>query len=173
MPPNQTKRLPAVEVVLRQVGGRVPVFTGVSATDLRDSIALARHAKANGAAGILSQAPEALRNEARGLQDFFRRLADSASLTLTIQDLDWQGDGVSLELICRLFEAVPSFRCIKVETVPAGPKYSRILEATGGRLHVSGGWAADAGLSLEAGLRSAAGHPPSAGTLDEASAIGR
>jgi 4-hydroxy-tetrahydrodipicolinate synthase len=28
-----------------------------------------------------------------------------------------------------------------VETVPAGPKYSRILTATEGRLHVSGGWA--------------------------------
>lgn len=29
----------------------------------------------------------------------------------------------------------------KVETVPAGPKYSRILAATDGRIHVSGGWA--------------------------------
>jgi 4-hydroxy-tetrahydrodipicolinate synthase len=28
-----------------------------------------------------------------------------------------------------------------VETVPAGPKYSRILATTRGRLHVSGGWA--------------------------------
>lgn len=58
-----------------------------------------------------------------------------------IQDLDWQGGGMPLELIRQLFEELPSFRCIKVETVPAGPKYSRILAATGGRLHVSGGWA--------------------------------
>jgi dihydrodipicolinate synthase/N-acetylneuraminate lyase len=38
---------------------------------------------------------------------------------------------------------VPSFRCLKVEVVPAGPKYTAVREATGGRLHVSGGWAAD------------------------------
>src|SRR5437762_1570975 len=33
------------------------------------------------------------------------------------------------------------FRCIKVETVPAGSKYTAILGATGGRLNVSAGWA--------------------------------
>jgi 4-hydroxy-tetrahydrodipicolinate synthase len=36
---------------------------------------------------------------------------------------------------------VEAFRCLKVETVPAGAKYSRILKLTGGRLNVSGGWA--------------------------------
>jgi 4-hydroxy-tetrahydrodipicolinate synthase len=45
------------------------------------------------------------------------------------------------ELILELFESVDAFRCLKVETVPAGVKYSRILELTGGRLNVSGGWA--------------------------------
>ncbi|MDX1284259.1 MAG: dihydrodipicolinate synthase family protein, partial [Draconibacterium sp.] len=33
------------------------------------------------------------------------------------------------------------FRCLKIETVPAGVKYSRILELTNGKLNVSGGWA--------------------------------
>jgi 4-hydroxy-tetrahydrodipicolinate synthase len=58
-----------------------------------------------------------------------------------IQDLDWSGPGLALDEIVSLFETLPSFRCLKVETVPAGPKYSAVLEATGGRLHVSGGWA--------------------------------
>ncbi len=40
-----------------------------------------------------------------------------------------------------LFEELEPFRCIKVETVPAGTKYTAILEATAGRLNVSGGWA--------------------------------
>jgi dihydrodipicolinate synthase/N-acetylneuraminate lyase len=33
------------------------------------------------------------------------------------------------------------FRCLKVEVVPAGVKYSEVLAITEGRLHVSGGWA--------------------------------
>jgi len=41
----------------------------------------------------------------------------------------------------RLFEEIDVFRCLKVEVVPAGTKYTEVIEATAGRLHVSGGWA--------------------------------
>jgi 4-hydroxy-tetrahydrodipicolinate synthase len=52
-----------------------------------------------------------------------------------------------------MFETIPAFRCLKVEVRPAGPKYSAVIEATGGRLHVSGGWAADQMIeSLERGV---------------------
>ncbi|MGH6914855.1 MAG: dihydrodipicolinate synthase family protein, partial [Geminicoccales bacterium] len=52
------------------------------------------------------------------------------------------GGGLPIELILRLFERVPAFGAIKIESVRAGPKYTAVLEATSGRLHVSGGWAA-------------------------------
>ncbi len=120
-----------IEKTIEVVSGRVPVFAGVSTATLEESISLARHAEANGAAGILAQAPQTVAADPIGLQDFFHRLAGSTSLTLMIQDLDWQGGGMPLDLICQLFEEVPTFRCIKVETVPAGPKYSRILAVTG------------------------------------------
>ena len=58
-----------------------------------------------------------------------------------LQDWDASGYGLPDELILSLFEEVDAFRCLKVETVPAGIKYSRMLELTGGCLHVSGGWA--------------------------------
>ena len=60
---------------------------------------------------------------------------------LMIQDLEWNGPGLPVATIVRLFEELEPFRCIKVETVPAGSKYSAILAATGGRLNVSAGWA--------------------------------
>jgi dihydrodipicolinate synthase/N-acetylneuraminate lyase len=138
---SMEERRLGVEVVLNQIGGRVPVFAGASASRLEESLALARHAQAQGAAGILVQAPQSMARDAGRLQDFFHRLAGSTSLTLMIQDLDWQGGGMPVELIQLLFDELPTFRCIKVETVPAGPKYSRILAVTGGCLHVSGGWA--------------------------------
>jgi dihydrodipicolinate synthase/N-acetylneuraminate lyase len=138
---SSEERRTGLETVLTRVGGRVPVFAGVSAASLEESCSLARHADVRGAAGVLVQAPMAVAADPVGLRDFFHRLARSTGLTLMIQDLDWQGGGMPLELIGQLFEELPTFRCIKVETVPAGPKYSRILAATDGRLHVSGGWA--------------------------------
>jgi len=138
---SMEERRLGVEVVLSQIGGRVPVFVGASASRLEESLALARHAQAQGAAGILVHAPQSMARVAGRLREFFHRLAAGTGLAVMIQDLDWQGGGMPLDLIRQLFEELPTFRCIKVETVPAGPKYSRILAATDGRLHVSGGWA--------------------------------
>ena len=60
---------------------------------------------------------------------------------IMLQDWDPLGYGLPDKLIFELFEEVPAFRCLKIETVPAGVKYSRILELTNGQLNVSGGWA--------------------------------
>jgi 4-hydroxy-tetrahydrodipicolinate synthase len=135
------ERRAEVEVVLNRVGGRIPVFVGVSADTAEQCLVLAAHAQARAAAGILAQAPRSVAGDAGRLRAFFHRLAGGTDLPLMIQDLDWQGGGMPLGLIQELFEELPTFRCIKVETVPAGPKYSQILAATGSRLHVSGGWA--------------------------------
>ncbi|MBI2000979.1 MAG: dihydrodipicolinate synthase family protein [candidate division NC10 bacterium] len=135
------ERQDTVEVVLDHVRGRVPVIVGVSTGSAEESLTLARHAQARRATGILAQAPEAMGTDSGQLRAYFRTLARGVDLPLMIQDLDWRGGGMDLALICELFEELPTFRGIKVETVPAGPKYSRILAATGGRLHVSGGWA--------------------------------
>jgi len=68
-------------------------------------------------------------------------VAEKVPETIMLQDWDFSGYGLSDELILELFETVPAFRCLKIETVLAGVKYSRILELTNGKLHVSGGWA--------------------------------
>ena len=58
-----------------------------------------------------------------------------------LQDWDAEGYGLPDHLIMELFETVPSFRCLKVETKAAGAKYSKMLELSNGTLNVSGGWA--------------------------------
>lgn len=59
-----------------------------------------------------------------------------------LQDLDWQGPGLAPTLIARLAERVPALAAVKVETAPAGPKYTALRSVVGDRLHLSGGWAA-------------------------------
>ena len=46
-----------VELVCRQVNGRVPVLVGITDTCIDESIRLAEHAKANGAVGVVAAAP--------------------------------------------------------------------------------------------------------------------
>jgi len=127
--------------ILEQAAGTVPVIVGASADDAPRARELATFAIEHGAAGVLVQAPVASLRDERATVDFFRAVCEAPIGMLMIQDLEWNGPGLPVPTIVRLFEELEPFRCIKVETVPAGSKYSAILEATGGRLHVSAGWA--------------------------------
>lgn len=127
-----------VETVTDVSRGRVPVVVGASSPSLEDCVRHARHGAECGCTMTLVQAPQKSDEE---IERFYNELCGSVELDLMVQDLDWTGSGMSLDLIERLFESLPRFRFIKVETVNACPKYTRILERMGGQLHVSGGWA--------------------------------
>jgi 4-hydroxy-tetrahydrodipicolinate synthase len=126
-------------IIIARTARRIPVVMSVTAPEVATSRDLAVVARAIGADGICCQAPAGLAGDA--LEAAIARIADAGPGLFMLQDLDWSGGGLALATIVRLFERVPQFRSLKVETVPAGPKYTEVLAATGGRLHVSGGWA--------------------------------
>ena len=70
-----------------------------------------------------------------------RQLAAQKPGFLMLQDWSSTGTGVPVEVLARLFEDIPCFKCLKIEVASSGPKYTQVLAATDGRLHVSGGWA--------------------------------
>ena len=127
-----------VRAVLDESAGRVPVIGGASAATTAERLRNGERLLGFGCAGVLVSI--SYEND----QQYEREVREIAALNppfLIIQDWDAAGGGAPVALLARLFEEVPAFRGIKVEVVPAGPKYSAILAATGGRLHVSGGWA--------------------------------
>lgn len=142
------ERIAIVERVRAQVKGRASLIAGATADDPADTRALAGAAVRAGCEGVLAEVPEPARHDRAGLLAFVEGLAGLGMPMLMIQDLAWSGFGIPVQLISEAFETVAAFRCLKVEVVPAGPKYSAVLEATRGRLHVSGGWAA--GQMIEA-----------------------
>jgi 4-hydroxy-tetrahydrodipicolinate synthase len=133
------ERRSAAEAIVERNAGRLPIVLSVTADDPGMRRALARLGRELGVFALCCQAPTGLTGAA--LERELSEVADSGPGPLMIQDLDWSGGGLAIETIRHLFDAVPAFRFLKLETVPAGPKYTSVLEATGGRLHVSGGWA--------------------------------
>ena len=71
---------------------------------------------------------------------FMHELAEVDLPMLMIQDLHWNGYGMGLDTIRELWEEIDSFRCLKLETVPAGYKMTQIIEATDGVMPVGTGW---------------------------------
>jgi 4-hydroxy-tetrahydrodipicolinate synthase len=132
------ERLQMVDAVLEEVNGKVPVIAGAGEPDPVKAKALLRSYIERGCRHVLFQIPYST-------QDIFYRhfmtLAQLQPGVIMLQDWDASGYGLPDELILKLFEEVEAFRCLKIETIPAGIKYSRVLSLTDGRLNVSGGWA--------------------------------
>lgn len=135
---SEKERIDMVAAVLEEVNGKVPVIAGAGETDLLKSKRLISTYIKLGCKNVLFQIP--FQNETQ-FRNHFNELAETNPEMIMLQDWDATGYGLPDDLILDLFETVPAFRCLKVETVPAGVKYSRILDLTKGRLNVSGGWA--------------------------------
>ena len=135
---SEPERMEMVVAVLEATNGKVPVIAGAGETDLVKSKRLISKYIGLGCKNVLFQIP--FQNETQFRKHFYE-LAVTDPDMIMLQDWDATGYGLSDELIVELFETVEAFRCLKVETVPAGVKYSRIIELTNGQLNVSGGWA--------------------------------
>ena len=133
-----TERLKMVDTVLETVNDQVPVIAGAGETDLDKSKQILRSYLQQGCKNVLFQIPFKNETQFRGQ---FMELAALNPEMIMLQDWDASGYGLEDGLICDLFENVEAFKCLKIETVPAGIKYSRILELTEGKLNISGGWA--------------------------------
>lgn len=69
-----------------------------------------------------------------------KKIDDMKPAFLCIQDVSMTDDGLPDRLLLRLFEEFESVRCAKIEVKDPGPKYTRILKATEGRMNISGAW---------------------------------
>lgn len=127
------------EIFADEVAGRLPLIVAVSAPEIDTAAILTRQAVAIGAKAVCYQAPAGLSRDR--LSDHLSQIADLGPNLVMLQDLDFNGPGLPISDIAWLFERHPTFRAIKVETQPAGPKYSELLRLFSGALHVSGGWA--------------------------------
>jgi len=135
---SASERRRIVEAVLAENSGQATVIGGASAGTAEERKANAAVLIELGCEGVLASIP--FQDEVQYERDV-RELDALGPGFLMLQDWDFRGYGLPIPLIARLFEEVESFRCLKVEVVPAGVKYSEVLEATEERLHVSGGWA--------------------------------
>ncbi len=134
---NRDERRLIVGSVVDACAGRVAVIGGASAP-AKDRAAIAAELVELGCEGVLVSIPF------EG-EDSYRRDVDEIAACdtpyLMLQDWDAAGYGLPVDLIVELARDIPAFRCLKVESVPAGPKYSAVKAATDGRLAVAGGWA--------------------------------
>ncbi|SHI80734.1 N-acetylneuraminate lyase [Dethiosulfatibacter aminovorans DSM 17477] len=98
---NESERKQVVEIVLDEVGGRVPVIVHVGAISTKISIELARHAEAAGADAISSVPPFYWRFTPEHIFNYYKDISDAVSLPMIVYNVPLAGI-MGLDLIKRL-----------------------------------------------------------------------
>jgi 4-hydroxy-tetrahydrodipicolinate synthase len=130
-----------VRWIAEQTNGRVPFIVGASSDKVEVCQHFAALAKMVGADAYLVAVPPSLYSEPDRVSPFFQEVTQATDLPLVIQDLEFNGPGLDMEAIKRLRETLPTLMGFKIETVPAGPKYTAVREAFGRDFFIAGGWA--------------------------------
>lgn len=138
---TQTERGNILHSVIQATAGRVPIIAGASAPHPEEVKTLGFQAQQAGANAWLIAVPNALYTRPQELLPFFKAATQDITLPLIIQDLQFQGSGLDLEMMHTLHASLPTLAGWKIETVPAGPKYTAVRDAFGPDCHISGGWA--------------------------------
>ncbi len=138
---SKTEREQVVRLIVEACAGRVPLIVGGSSSQIEVCADYGRIALAHGAAALLVAVPAGLYGEPGRVVAFFESLAARVDVPIVVQDLQWNGPGLEVACIAELAARIPNFAGIKIETVPAGPKYSLVREGLGEDFYIAGGWA--------------------------------
>ncbi|MBI5653271.1 MAG: dihydrodipicolinate synthase family protein [Chloroflexi bacterium] len=138
---SDAERARIVEQIAMTNARRVPFIVGASANEIAMCQQHARLAERVGADAYLVAVPNDLYARPDQIVPFFQAIASANALPLIIQDLEWNGPGLPLDLIAQLRAEIPTLAGLKIETIPAGPKYSAVRALLGDDFFISGGWA--------------------------------
>ena len=118
-------------------GRQRPILIGgATAADAESRMAAARAARGCGCDAVLVAL-----QEADGVVERLEEVVSVAGpMPVVLQDWEVSGRGLNLATIDTVAERFPTVLGLKIEVVPAGPKFSAVRERWGTRFHLSGGW---------------------------------
>ena len=97
------ERMRQVEIVMEEVGDKVPVVVHVGAMSTREAIKLAKHAEQFGAAGVSSVPPFYFKYNADQIFNYYKDVAEATSLPMIVYNIPLAGM-MTVDQIIRLSE---------------------------------------------------------------------
>ena len=133
----QRRRL--IELIVEEVGGRVPVFIGVTAEGRHAAEAYAREAEALGADLLMATLPFRTPPNADNAFDYYRALSDASALPIIVQDAGHSSAVLTAEMLYRMYRDIEHVAYVKAEGTDFVAKTAALLEVGGGEMPVIGG----------------------------------
>ncbi|NIA15192.1 MAG: hypothetical protein GWP08_14060 [Nitrospiraceae bacterium] len=133
----QRRRL--IELIVEEVGGRVPVFIGVTAEGRHAAVAYAEEAEVLGADLLMATLPFRTPPNAGNAFDYYQALSDASALPIIVQDAGHSSAVLTADLLHRMYRDIEHVAYVKAEGSDFVAKTAALLELGGGEMPVIGG----------------------------------
>jgi len=138
-----------IKVISSAIRGRVPFSVTIAGNSVAEQVELVDYAQVNGADWLILQPPMVGNFAADVYLDFFKRVANSTTLPVAIQNApQYLGRALSAKDLTVLRERCSNLVCVKSEDTALGVQ--SIIEVTNGQLQILGG---RGGLEMTDNLR--------------------
>jgi 4-hydroxy-tetrahydrodipicolinate synthase len=128
------------EIVIDETAGRVPVFLGITGPSTRIAIEYAEQAEALGADMVMLATPYVTVPDRDGLVAYYREVSAATSLPVIVQDTPVSAPILTADVVYRMFGEIENVLYVKAEGNDFLSKTARLIELSGGRMHVIGGY---------------------------------
>ena len=127
-----------VKTAIETINGRIPIIAGTQSKSEEDAVQFAKKAIDMDVDGILIST--SYQSKAQ-MERFVGKFNQLNAHFMILQDWAFDHYGIPISVLLSLFSSYEQLQGVKIEVVPAGIKYSEILQETKDKIHVSGGWA--------------------------------
>jgi len=135
---SDPERRRIIEIVVAEVGRRVPVFIGVTAPSERSAVVYARQAQELGADLLMAAPPYVRPADAGDLYAYYKAISQVVSIPIIIQDAG-NAPALTADLMCRLYREIENIHYVKSEASDFLPKTAELIEKSQGEMPLIGG----------------------------------
>jgi 4-hydroxy-tetrahydrodipicolinate synthase len=137
---SESEKAWLMPLVIKEVGGRVPVFVSTGHTGTHVAVQISKAAEEAGADGLMILPPYFLKPAAEDLFGYYKAISDAVSIPIMIQDAPLlTGVNIGAAQMARLAKECANVKLAKVEAPPTVLKVTEVKQACGAALTIFGG----------------------------------
>jgi 4-hydroxy-tetrahydrodipicolinate synthase len=123
------------QLVLKLIGGRIPVVASVGAESTYIATSLAKWAEIDGAAAVMATPPSAFATLSNEIKDYYVAIIESVKIPVIVQDAsNYLGQPLDISLYVDLIDKYGADRVqFKPEAKPVKERLEMLRDASGGR----------------------------------------
>lgn len=134
------ERRTLLQLIVREVGGRVPLVVSSGHTGTQAAVEASREAEAESADALMVLPPYYMKTDGDGLLHYFGAIGKAVSIPVMVQDAPLMTQvAMPPGLLARMAKELENVRYAKVEAPPTAPKVTEVLRQAGESLTVFGG----------------------------------